>query len=341
MYNNKVKSKFSKGSIIKNYLRKFPNTPSLTIAKKIYAENSADFKDVEDVRSLVRYQRGLLGESGRKDLASKEFVIPKYTFQNKYNFPKSDAVKPKIYNLPQSDNNVLVISDLHIPYHDIKALTVAFDYGKRENVNTIFINGDLLDFYQISRFVNVERRRSVAEELEIAKDFLRILRETFPKASLYFLLGNHDIRLQHYLANKAPELLDVEEFQLEFLLEAEKFGMKVIDDTTLVKIGKLAVTHGHLLIRGIFAPVSAARGAFLRAKASVLIGHTHKISTHSETTILGKVITCYSTGCLCELTPAYNPFGNNFTHGFAHVKVENGGNYKVRNLQVIDGELIS
>lgn len=336
-----MKSQFSKGEIVKNYLRKFPNTPSLTIAKKVYAENNADFKDVEDVRTIIRYQRGLKGKANVDKLKSKEFVVPKYTFQNKYKFPKSDGIKPKVMHLPQRDNNILMLSDLHIPYHDIKALTVAFDYGKKENINTVFINGDLLDFYQISRFVNVERKRSVKEELEIAKEFLKVLRDTFPEASLYFLLGNHDIRLQHYLANKAPELLDVEEFQLEFLLEADKFGMKVIEDTTLVKIGKLAVTHGHLLIRGIFAPVSAARGAFLRAKASVLIGHTHKISTHSETDINSKVVTCYSTGCLCELTPAYNPFGNNFSHGFAHVKVENNGHYKVRNLQIIDGELIS
>jgi predicted phosphodiesterase len=335
-----MKTEFSKANIVKNYLRKFPNTPSMTIAKKIYAENSADFTNVEDARTKVRYQRGLSGNKHREKI-SDEFKVPKFTFENKYKFPKSDGVKPKVFHLPQKDNNILVLSDLHIPYHDIKALTVAFDYGKKENINTIFINGDLLDFYQISRFVNVERKRSVAEELQMAKEFLIVLRDTFPEASLYFLLGNHDTRLQHYLANKAPELLDVEEFQLEYLLEADKYKMKVIEDTTLVKMGKLAVTHGHLLIRGIFAPVSAARGAFLRAKASVMIGHTHKISTHSETTINSKVITCYSTGCLCELTPAYNPFGNNFTHGFSHVKVENGGHYRVRNLQIISGELIS
>ena len=60
-----MKSQFSKGEIVKNYLRKFPNTPSLTIAKKVYAENNADFKDVEDVRTIIRYQRGLKGKRYR------------------------------------------------------------------------------------------------------------------------------------------------------------------------------------------------------------------------------------------------------------------------------------
>ncbi len=133
----------------------------------------------------------------------------------------------------------------------------------------------------------------------------------------------------------------MEEFKLEVLLEADKHNLKVLDENVLVKMGKLKVTHGHLLIKGIIAPVNSARGAFLKAKASVLIGHVHKISTHSETTITGKVITCYSTGCLCELNPLYSPFGNNYTHGFAHVRIHSNGHYSVQNLQIIDGEIIN
>lgn len=330
-----------KQQIIRNYLKRFPNTPSQTIAKKIYAENSAEWTSVESVRSLVRMVRGLGGKRKLKELRDKTMVVKPFSLKNPYNLPKSDARPPKVLTLPRKCNNVLLISDLHIPYHDIKALTVALDYGKREKVNCIFINGDLLDFYQISRFTNIERKRSVADELKVAKEFLAILNREFPKVPIYFLKGNHDMRLEYYLATKAPELLDVEEFRLKFLLEAEKFGMEVVEDTTLVKMGKLNVTHGHLLLRGIFAPVNAARGSFLKAKASVIIGHVHKVSTHSETTINGKVITCYSTGSLCELNPTYSPFANNYSHGFAHVRVQPNGNYSVKNIQLIDGMIIN
>lgn len=328
-----------KNKIVRNYIKRFPNTPSLTIAKKIYAENSAEFTNVELVRTMVRHIRGLNGKTARKRLGDKSMVVKPFSLKNPYNLPKSEGKAPKVFNLPST--NILLISDLHIPYHDIKALTVAIDYGKKEKVNCIFINGDLIDFYQISRFVNLERRRSVAEELEITKEILGIFNKEFPGVPLYLLMGNHDNRLQYYLANKAPELLDVEEFRLTELLESEKYNLTVLDDTTLVKMGKLCVTHGHLLLRGVFAPVNPARGAFLRAKASVVIGHTHKVSTHSETDIKGKVITTYSTGCLCELNPTYSPFANNFSHGFAHIKVQPNGNYAVRNLQIIDGVIIN
>lgn len=330
-----------KGQLVKNYLKRFPNTPSLSIAKKLYSENNEIFKDVEDVRSIIRYYRGVKGNSSRKNIKEKKHFIKPYTFENAYNIPKSDATKPKVFTLPREHNNILCISDVHIPYHDIKAISQAIKYGIENKINTIVINGDLLDFFMISRFTNVERKRSVSDELGIAREFLDVLNKTFPNVPIYFLLGNHDNRLETYLATKAPEILDMEEFRLSTLLEAEKHNMKVFTDTTLLKAGKLTITHGHLLLRGMFAPVNPARGSFLKAKASVLVGHTHKVSTHSETTINGKIITCYSTGCLSELNPSYSPFANNYSHGFAHIIVGDGGHYKVKNLQLIDGEIIN
>lgn len=330
-----------KNAIVRNYIKRFPNTPSLTIAKKIYAENSAEFTNIETARTFVRMVRGLSGKKNRKNLVDKTLVIKPFSLKNPYNLPTSEAHPPKVFHLPRSCSSILLLGDIHVPYHDIKALSKAIEYGKKEKINCIFLNGDFLDFYQISRFLNLERRRSVKEEIETAKEVLEIFNKEFPSVPIYFLKGNHDNRLEMYLATKAPELLDVEEFRLQELLEADKFGMTVIEDTTLVKAGKLAITHGHLLLRGVFAPVNAARGSFLRAKASVIVSHVHKVSTHSETNINGKVITCYSTGCLCELNPTYSPFANNYSHGFAHIKVQPNGNYSVKNIQIIDGMIVN
>ncbi len=330
-----------KATIVRKYIVRFPNTPSLTLAKKIYAENSAEFNDVEHARKVISYHRGLRGKKSR-NVKNKKLHVKIGTFTNNpFRLPKSSARKQKVFYLPKECDNILFISDLHIPYHDNEAITVALKYGKENKINCIFINGDILDFYQISKYTNVERKRSVKDELQTAREFLNVLKRLFPRVPIYFLLGNHDNRLEMYLAVKAPEVLDMDEFKLEVLLNASDYGMTVIKDTTLVRIGKLAVTHGHLLIRGIFAPVNAARGAFLRAKASVIISHVHKVSTHSEKTITNKVITTYSTGCLCELNPDYNPFGNNFSHGFAHITIQPNGYFKVRNLQILDGVIVS
>jgi len=319
-----------KGVIVKKYLNKFPNSTSASLSRKIYNENQKYFGSIEDTRRIVRYYRGASGKIDRKRISTKKFF--------KYNLPKSGAKKQQIFQIPE--NRILIISDLHIPYQDNQAIETTLDYAKKQNINAIIINGDLIDFFMISRFDKLERKYSVAEELDMAKQFLQVLKDEF-NVPIYFLMGNHDNRLEHYLAFKAPELLDVDEFKLEKLLEVDKFNVKIFKDTTILKTGKLNILHGHLLLRGIFAPVNPARGSFMKAKSSVLIGHTHKVSTHSETTLNGKNIVCYSTGCLSELNPDYQPYANNYTHGFAYVETKPNGHYKVRNLQILNGEIIN
>lgn len=325
-----------KQDIVTEYIKKYPKLASLALARTIYQDHKAMFANVEAVRTLVRYYRGLTGEKNLKQLKDKSMVVPKNSL-NAYNLPRSRTVKRQRYVLPAKDNNILFISDLHIPYHDIKAVTCALDYGKKMKVNTIFINGDLIDFYPISRFTNVRKKSSFTEEITKTKQFLDVLRSEFPDASIYLLYGNHDNRLEHFLATKAPELLGTPEFRLDKLLDFDKYKIKHFEDTTLIKIGKLTVTHGHLLIKGIFAPVNPARGVFLRAKAHCIISHVHNPSTHTEKTIKDEIITTYSTGCLCELNPDYNPFGNNFSHGFAHITVSEGGKFRVDNKRILDG----
>jgi len=321
----------TKGAIVKSYLLRFPNSSTGSLSRKIYDENNQFFNSNEDVRSVVRYYRGARGKLDRKRIATKKFF-------RKYNLPKQNTKRVSNFIIPEK--KLLVLSDLHIPYQDNKAIEVALDYGKQQKIDAIVINGDLIDFYDLSRFDKLERKYSVSEELEMVKEFLQVIKDEF-NVPIYFLMGNHDNRLEKYLANKAPELLNVEEFRLEKLLEAQKFNMKVFKERTILKAGKLNIVHGHLLLRGIFAPVNPARGSFLKAKSSVIIGHTHKVSTHSETTMNGKHIVCYSTGCLCELNPDYAPYANNYSHGFAYVEVYKLGHYSVKNLQLIDGSIIN
>lgn len=338
--------KNQKRLVADEYCKKFKNTATLSLAKLIYKENVELYRNIEDARTIVRMIRGKIGSKARetikdKSLFEKEKRSTVSTPANPYKFPESYEIKREPFVLPKANKNILVISDLHIPYHNVEALCLAFDYGKKENVDTIIINGDLLDFYQLSRFHKDPRRRKASEELEAARDFLKILRNTFKKANIYYLLGNHDVRYQIWLESKAVELLGCEEFELGTLLRLGELGIQLIDDKTLIKAGKLIITHGHLVIRGVFAPVNAARGAYMRAKQSILIGHTHKISEHTETNMDQDITTTWSAGCLCELSPDYNPFANGYAHGFAHVKITDGnGRFSVKNLRIYNGQIL-
>jgi hypothetical protein len=103
--------------------------------------------------------------------------------------------------------------------------------------------------------------------------------------------------------------------------------------------GKLPILHGHEWFGGFAPPVNPARGLFLKAKESCIIGHHHRSSEHSEKNLSGQVTTTWSTGCLCGLQPEYAPY-NNYNHGFAHVIVSSDGNYQVKNIRIIDYKIV-
>jgi hypothetical protein len=191
----------------------------------------------------------------------------------------------------------------------------------------------------LSRFDKDPKKRSVKQEFDACKQFLVTLRQTFPAASIYWLKGNHCIRYELWLKQKAYEVFDDEYYHLEQRLRLNEQKVTIIDDKQLVKIGKLSVTHGHHVMKGFFSPVNSARGVYMKAKQSTIIGHVHKVSTHSETNMDGDVITTWSTGSLCELKPDYSPLVSNYQHGFAHITVEKNGDYTVKNYQIIKGKL--
>lgn len=320
----------------KEYLRRFPNTSKRSLAAKMFKENPLVYKDVDAARQSIRYYTGSQGDKKRKELGDKSFLNNPH---NPFNLPESDEQEWLPYVLPKSANNILLISDLHIPYHNMKALTLALEYGKENKVNTIFINGDLIDCYQASTFEKDPSKRKLSGELEMTREFLRVLKKHFPKCKIYIKYGNHSERWERLLRIKAPEILDMEEFRLDVILRLGEMGIECIKDKRIVKAGKLNILHGHEFQKGMIAPVNVARGIFLKAKVSTIVGHSHQTSEHTEPNLNGEIITTWSTGCLCELAPEYARI-NKFNHGFAHVMVNNDGSFNVKNIRIIKGKIV-
>lgn len=307
--------------------------PTLKLARILYNENKLSFKSLDSARTCLRALEG----KGMKN-AKVVYAIPERS-KNPYKIPETASEERKPLVLPKSCDNILLISDLHIPYHNVEAITLAIDYGIKAKVNTIFINGDLMDFHQLSRFMKDPKKRSVKHEFDTTKQFLVSLRDAFPAAEIYWLKGNHCVRYEHWLMTKAYEIFDDEYYHLENRLRLNEQRVKIIDDKTLVKAGQLSITHGHHVMRGFFSPVNSARGAWMKAKQSVIIGHVHKVSNHVEVNLDGQTFGCWSTGSLCELRPDYSPLVSNYQHGFAHVVVDNDGTFAVNNYQIINGKI--
>jgi len=179
--------------IIYEYCQKWPSVPNSTLSKKIFKENSSLFKDVEQVRSSVRVYRGKMGKKRVKPLGTPIQYTPQYKLPESY----AETFEPHKVNF----SRVLIISDLHFPYQDNKAIETAINYGVKNDVNCILINGDLFDFASISRHEKDWRQRTVKDEFDAVRQFLDYLKHKLPKAKIVFKEGNHDERMEKWLFN--------------------------------------------------------------------------------------------------------------------------------------------
>jgi len=314
---------------------KFPDSPDLTLAKILYKE-FPHLTNVETARSSIRLIRGHNGKYNSDKLSDKSLIKPITNNRNPFNLPESFANDYTPYLITQS--KILIISDLHIPYQDNKAIELALQYGFDKGANCILINGDLMDMPNHSRFEKDWRMRTTAQEFEAVRQFLKSLRIVFPKAKIVFKEGNHDDRWERWLYVKAPEIFDDTEFRLDVRLKLGELGIDHVKDKRIIKIGKLSVLHGHELAGGA-GGVNPSRSAFLKTISSCIIGHYHKTSTHVETAMNGEVISVHSVGCLCGLNPLYMPINkHNLGFGFVDHDIKTG-EYHFSNLKIIKGKV--
>ena len=339
--NNGVKYNKQKSTeIILEYLEKFPESSSKGLARKIFSEHPT-FSSYEVVYGRVRYYRGQLGSEARKYLKDKSFqkeLKAEFTMKEKF-LPESYATKRETYIFPTGCKTLGIIGDVHIPYQDNDAIEVAFTKMEEEGIDSLFINGDLLDFYQLSFHEKDPRMVHFKQEIEAGRQFLDYCRSRFPDIPIYFIPGNHENRFERYLRVKASELLDMDEFRLDVLLHVAEYGVQYIPFRSKVVFGDFLIEHGDKIPGA--GGVVPARTALMRLKTNCLINHFHKTSSSIQrvygpgesTTIRG-----YSLGCLCELTPEYLEI-NEWNHGFAILKrtanLVQVNNYKIEGNQIV------
>lgn len=331
-----------KGLLISQYLDKFGGLSHLQIARKLYEDNPTIFKSVEHARTRLRYYAGKAGKANRTNITNSKNGMTEKAKQNKdilqkWGLQKTKAKGRKVYQIPAENNRILWISDIHIPNHDEEALTTALEYGIENKANCIVIGGDLIDNAPFTRFRTPPDKKKAREYFDMTTDFLASLRRNFPKALILYMEGNHDRWYSDWLMDHCAVVFDDPHYQLETRLKLDSFGITFLRENVIVKAGKLPMLHGHTVVRGVFAPVNSARGAYIKTGHSIIIGHTHQVSEHSAKDLMGRKIKVWSTGCLCTLQPDYDPHNIRHSHGFAFIETEANGTYTVSNMEIIDG----
>jgi predicted phosphodiesterase len=307
--------------------------PTLKLARIMYKENNLYFTSLDAARTCLRKIEGkVTSAQGPKVVTHPAPERPK----NPYKLPASDETEFTPYEI-KGHKRIAIFSDIHVPYHSIDCITAALDYCKKEKPDALLLNGDTIDCHRLSRFTKDPKKRNFALELDTFKELFNIF-EREMKCKIYFKVGNHEERYEHFLYEKAGELVGIEEFTFENIIKARARGIEIISDKRPMKMGGLWGIHGHEYIGGISAPVNPARGLNLKAKVSCFQGHNHQTSEHTEPTLGGKMVTTWSLGCMSELHPAYMPL-NKWNHGFAMVDLD-GEDFEFRNKRVYKGKIL-
>lgn len=325
--------------VVMDYLRRHPAMPRLTLAKLIMKEQPGLYANITSCRSAIQYYTGAQGDKSRTHPVKHGLMRPK----GMAGADAWEAMMPESWSepiipfvMPKAMRSVLVLSDIHVPFHEPSALAAAIEYGIKVRPDAVMLNGDTLDFYGVSDHEKDPRKVKWHEELEACREALKMIRSAFPNVPVYFKEGNHEYRMERYLMKHAQLLLGMAEFELPTLLRLGESGIEYIRNKRPVYAGSLTIGHGDEW-RGA-GGVNPARWLSLRAGESMVIGHFHRTSQHIERTVRQTVRGWWSTGCLCELQPHYMPF-NNWNHGFAIVHLNEDGSFEVDNKTIIQGKV--
>ena len=211
----------------------------------------------------------------------------------------------------------IFISDIHIPYQDVRALNLAMDIIKDFKLteqDNIIIAGDLVDFYPFSTFPVDLLQSNIETEIEQAKDFLGELRKIAKLPTIYYFRGNHEERLQKMVLTKLQAMSQMLYKQLSLweLLGLEKFNIQFVESPfTLNK--RLYYVHGHEK-RSMGQPQHIANLQLKHYNRSVMFGHHHRFDMTLQTQLDSSILGAWGNGCLCDLSKMpgglYSSFDN-------------------------------
>lgn len=332
-----------RGEVVREWCEKHPNVPHLTLARMIYAANPKLFPNVNAVRGSVRWHRGKVSPSNiGRQVPAKPIIYTggTSTVRFTYRAPRSLAEPLQTFDI-HGTQRILRLSDIHYPFHDERALEAAVEYGIKHDPTVLLLDGDIIDCHDLSAYERNPRDRYTEAELSMLAEQFDQFRQAFPKARIIWKEGNHEGRLQKYLMRKAPELWGLPMMDVPGLLTMvggpkAMHRVEWVANKRVLKAGHLSLLHGHELGGG--GGVNPARWLFLRAGENAICGHFHRTSEHSEPSLSRKQRGAWSTGCLCDMSPGYMPH-NKWNHGFAWIEVEKDGDFRVKNIRIIDGRI--
>ena len=212
-----------------------------------------------------------------------------------------------------TDNLIVhgVISDLHMPFHCLDAIMEAVDWLVLQGVSELWLGGDVVDHYGLSRFSQYESVPIQHEAIECRK-IIDMLSLKF--ALVHIISGNHEARERKYLASRLPADLLQWFLDRSFIeritedMENVRVERRVVENTALhwiTPVGKDAIiAHAETASKITLRAVENVRqwidgwhGVLDLARPRVIFqAHTHNAGVAR----VGPQLVC-ELGCTCKI----------------------------------------
>ena len=237
----------------------------------------------------------------------------------------------KSYNVKLKDGKVFVASDLHFPYQDNKAIECFLKEVEDKKPDMVVLNGDLLDFYRLSRFTKDPSGKDPAEEIEMCREFLHRLR-SITDVPIYYTIGNHETRLEKYILDQAPMIA---------CLMDNVFQVIKTEDIGVIGCSRFTINDNFVFEHGTRLGSKTGLSAIKELEAHYLsgaTGHTHRLARYS-TRKAGRRFIWLETGCLCDLSPEYM-IDPDWEQRFGIVEFKSGRLKNATVVSIENGEII-
>jgi len=309
--------------IICEYLELYPTIPSRTLARKLCEEYEMLFPNLENARRMVRSRRDATGRDkteARQRVGKK--IYPSPGNLTPFIYPEAELHELEPYQIPVGNTRIGIISDIHFPKQCNQTIDLALTDFAENNVDTIILNGDLMDNPTFSKFpTDPNYRGKIGSWFDKTEFFLESLRARFPNALILFVEGNHDAWYKKWLWMKAKNLAADPYYSLEERLHLMDYNIKFIPEIQLIRLADYFVFHGHQHAKGGQLDTVAKR-MLAKLNSNCIIGHMHYASMFTGTNIMDEPYgTVHVLGAASTLKPSYMPFGGKSRKGYMNIKV--------------------
>ena len=228
----------------------------------------------------------------------------------KWGFGAASLVKP---STKEATELVVFGSDFHFPYHDSKAIESFLWMIHKLQPHRVVLNGDIADFFQLSRFnVSGHRVDKLQEEIDMANEFRRLVRAKAPNAVIDETEGNHDNRLTTYMQKNAQALISLRDLKPARQFRYEELEINWHSGAGFLLREGFLVKHG-TMVRGEAG--ATAKAELTLAGVSGISGHTHRLARYRKSGYSQRE--WLEQGCFCRLDPDYVTGMPNWTQGCA------------------------